>query len=257
MIIRSEQLNTRLMGLLSQLWSSYQASAPMSAASKGFERELFVSGLLGQVFPNHYRFASGDVVDRQGQSSGQVDIVLEYPSGFSFPVYPDGPRLFLAESVACIIEVKSDLTSQWDQVLKKESKVADLRRRFTKQILEELAEGFLSGDVAINPGDDPESLAATAKRLAGYLDSDVASVPFYVVGFQGWQDESLVQEKISGHSIDGVFQIENRMFVSPSDSARDGPGLIMFLEHLESHLLKDVARVKVIANYFKDPPEWD
>ena len=229
----------------------------MSPASKGFERELFVSGLLSQVFPSHYRFASGDIVDRQGQSSGQVDIVLEYPSGFSFPVYPDGPRLFLAESVACVIEVKSNLSSQWEQVLQKVSKVAELKRRFTKQTLEEIAEEFLSGEVERREGDDHEGLAATAMRLAGYLDSDVAAIPFYVVGFQGWQDESLILKNMSGHSIDGVFQVKNRIFVSPTDSARDGPGLIMFLERLESYLLKDVARVKVIANYFKDRPEWD
>ena len=66
--------------------------------------------------PAHRRFASGAITDSVGEISGQVDIAIEYGHFPSFPMPNAGERLILAESVALVIEVKSNLSSQWGEV---------------------------------------------------------------------------------------------------------------------------------------------
>lgn len=91
----------------------------MSSATKGRERELFVNEFLSKVFPPHFRFGSGDITDGSDARSGQVDLVVELPFFFpSFPIPGGAPRLYLAEGVAAAIEVKSDLSAQWDDVMR-------------------------------------------------------------------------------------------------------------------------------------------
>src|ERR1051325_7807258 len=102
----------RLLGLQRVLVAMFDAGVAMSTASKGTERELYVSSFLRQLFPPSVRFDSGDITDVNQKLSGQVDIIVEAPTLFSLPAVIDGPRLFLAEGVTAAIEVKSDLANQ-------------------------------------------------------------------------------------------------------------------------------------------------
>ena len=87
-------------------------STGLPSAFKGSERENFSRDYLQQIFPAHRRFATGAVTDSIGNISGQVDIAIEYGHLPSFPMPKTNQRLILAESVAFVIEVKSDLSSQ-------------------------------------------------------------------------------------------------------------------------------------------------
>lgn len=63
-----------------------------------------------------------------GIRSGQVDIAIEFGFVPSFPMPGTEERLLLAESVACVVEVKSNLIGQWDQVRETTRRVRELRR---------------------------------------------------------------------------------------------------------------------------------
>ena len=109
------------------LLAAHAAGGKMSSASKGNERETFVSSFLRQVFPAHFRFGTGDITDSDERISGQVDVVVEYPNLYSFPVFEASPRLYLAEGVAATVEIKSDLSTQWSQVEKTASKLKKIK----------------------------------------------------------------------------------------------------------------------------------
>lgn len=82
----SQTLVTRLDGIQQMLISAYNAGSSMSAASKGAEREAFIDTFLSQVFTPQYRFGSGDAIDQNGNQSGQLDVVIEYPLVPSLPI---------------------------------------------------------------------------------------------------------------------------------------------------------------------------
>src|SRR5437879_2319535 len=95
---------SRLNGIHSVLCSAFEAGALLSASSKGYERETFVSLFLSEVFPSIYRFGTGDITDSlknddATRKSGQIDIVIEMPWAPSFPM-PVGSRVRLYPSEA-------------------------------------------------------------------------------------------------------------------------------------------------------------
>ena len=108
----------------------------MPSVSKGSEREAFVRDFLQLVFPSPFRFGSGAVIDSDGNSSGQIDIVVEYLFLPSFPMPGGTDRLYLAESVAVALEVKSNVSTQWKEVehsaasMRKVSVVGAVRQQF-------------------------------------------------------------------------------------------------------------------------------
>jgi hypothetical protein len=121
----------RLAGIQTILKGVHQAGTPMSSATKGSERNAFIDEFLAQVLPPIFRFGSGDVTDLAGARSGRVDVVVEFPWLPSLPVIHAGQhRLYLAEGVAAAIEVKSDLTKQWDEVVNTARQLAPLQRVF-------------------------------------------------------------------------------------------------------------------------------
>lgn len=106
----------RLQKIQSVLMGVHQMSVSMSSAAKGAERDEFVSKFLTEVLPPTFRFGTGDATDSQGAKSGQLDIVVEYPFGPSLPnAGSASSRLYLAETVAAVIEVKSNAAVQWNE----------------------------------------------------------------------------------------------------------------------------------------------
>jgi hypothetical protein len=100
-------------GIRKILMAHRDARASLPSATSGAEREVLVREFLGQVFPSQFRFGSGAIIDAAGRTSGQLDIVVEFPFLPSFPPPGSAQRLYLADSAALVIEAKSDLSKQW------------------------------------------------------------------------------------------------------------------------------------------------
>ena len=127
----SDALNIRLKGIQKSLLSSYESGGGMSSASRGREREQFIESFLKRVLPPGYRFGNGDAIDSFGNQSGQLDVVVEFTFLPSIPALGSSePRIYLAEGVAAVIEVKSNLSSQWNEVVDTSTKLRKLKRIF-------------------------------------------------------------------------------------------------------------------------------
>jgi hypothetical protein len=172
----------RLTGIQNQLMGLHRGSTGLSSATKGREREDLIDRYLAQVFPTHYRFGDGDITDINENKSGQVEIVVEYPFFPSFPMIGANSRLYLAEGVAAVIEVKSSLDPQWEQVTKTAAAVKKLQRNFGA-----------TGWTGLAP--KPE-------------------IPFFAVGYTGWRDPDTLKDKLKDQNIDSILVIENGLFAS-------------------------------------------
>lgn len=124
----------RLAAIQSALMAHHAGGSEMSSATAGGERETFVRKFLTEVFPADLRFATGDIIDASGSRSGQVDIAIKYGFLPSFPMPSGEQRLLLADAVAMVIEVKSDLSKQWTEIEKKTRQVKALKRDLHVQV---------------------------------------------------------------------------------------------------------------------------
>ena len=85
--------------------------------------------MLSNVIAPPFRVGNGEITDQTGSTSGQLDIVIEYASSISFPLLRgDSSRLYLAEGVCAVIEVKSNVATEWSDVLRKAEKLSQLKR---------------------------------------------------------------------------------------------------------------------------------
>ena len=180
----------------------------MPSAVKGDERETFVSEFLKQLFPPPYRFGAGAITDSTGACSGQLDVVVEYPFLPSFPMPGGTQRLYLAESVALVIEVKSNLTSQWSQIESSVAKLKPLRRKWTGST------ALIGGSIMFGqPSDSP--------------------VPYIAVGYTGYRDPESLKAKLDAtpedRRPDGALVIDSGAFVGPCCAAGGPLGLFGFL----------------------------
>ena len=116
------------------LCAAFDAGTSLASASKGAEREAFVTLFLSQVLPTIYRFGTGVITDSYASAtgsrrSGQIDVVIEMPFAPSFPALVGSDvRLYPAEAVGVAIEVKSDVSAQWKDVLHSAGQLGALRQ---------------------------------------------------------------------------------------------------------------------------------
>lgn len=190
-----DYLEHRLDGIYKMLMSAYEASHQMSSASKGREREIFVNAFLSNIFPPAFRFGNGEIIDSNGQKSGQLDIVIEYPFFPSIPTFslPE-PRLYLADGVAAVIEVKSDLTNQWQEVNATATKLKEIKRSQKLTI-------FGNSITSEKP------IPSLAYR----------NIPFFAVGYNGWKQKETLKNKLKNSSVDGILVLESGLFIANSD----------------------------------------
>lgn len=183
---------SRLSGIHSVLCSAFEAGALLSSSSKGYERETFISLFLSEVLPPIYRFGTGDITDAlmngdPSRRSGQIDIVIEMPWAPSFPMLVRaGARLYPSEAVGTAIEVKSNLSAQWNEVIRTAIALEPLRQK-------------LSG-ITVDGG----SLSV--------LDETEEPIPLYAVGYEGWSTAATVEEKARSTSVDGVLVLKHKIF---------------------------------------------
>ena len=182
----NEHVYQRLAGIQQILMGVHQASRPMSDATRGQERAAFIDQFLSQAFPSPFRFGTGDATDVSGTRSGQLDVVVEFPFMPSLPLGgSSGSRLYLAESVAAVVEVKSNVAAQWDQVLDTAAQLAPLRRAFGAQII-----------------------------MGGPSPTD-EKIPLFVAAYTGWHQLSTIEQKLaSTKQIHGILVIDAGLFVS-------------------------------------------
>ena len=93
----------------------------------------------------------------------------------------------MAESVAAVIEVKSDLSSQWDDVERTAREVKQLCRPLRRDL-----------NPSVPPG-------------RGYPDP----IPVFAVGYKGWSKLETVKEHF-GHEnlVNGILVIESGLFAA-------------------------------------------
>ena len=181
----------RLRGIQSILNGVHQASAPMSASTKGIERQSFIEDFLSKVLPPVYRFGTGDATDANGDRSGQLDVVIEYPFSPSLPSVSGGvssttTRLYLAESVASVVEVKSDVAGQWSEAQRTAASLATVQRSF---------------GATMTMGRPPKP-----------------RIPLFVAGYIGWKTtDALVRNLDASPDIAGVLVIDAGLFASSSE----------------------------------------
>jgi hypothetical protein len=184
--MRNQFVLERLQGIQTMLVGLHQSSAPLSASSKGQERQAFIQHFLEKVLPPMFRFGSGDATDADGNRSGQLDVVIEYPFAPSLPTFSGQTRLYLAESVAAVVEVKSDASTQWPEAECTAAQLAPLRRSFS--------------------------------AVAVFGSVPVDRIPLFVAGYEGWTRIETVKEKVDKNpNVAGVLVINPGLFVSSAE----------------------------------------
>jgi hypothetical protein len=195
------QLQERLIGIMNLLRSVHTGGTKLSSCTKGTEREFFINTVLGNIIAPPFRIGTGDIIDASGQNSGQSDIVIEYTNSISFPlVSANMPRLYLAEGVCAVVEVKSDLNNQWDEVVASYNKLKQLRRSYL------------------------------AKITIGQLP---LHVPYFVIGYKGWKNIETLQKKRNEQNIDGIFIIEPGLYTSQNFKTTQALALYAFLMDIQ------------------------
>jgi hypothetical protein len=195
--MRNNHIFERLAGIQEMFIGAHKAGGPLSSASKGSEREYFIDSFLRRVFPPLYRFGHGDATDSNDQRSGQLDVVVEYPFLPSLPIVgSESSRLYLAEGVGAVIEVKSNVAGQWEEVLSTANRLAPLRRNFGH---------------TMTMGSKPSE-----------------RIPLYAVGYTGWKQMDTLRQRLEDGPIDGILVIDSGLFYSRIGYA-DGPWSLWLL----------------------------
>ena len=134
-----------------------------------------------------------------------MDIAIEQPFSPSFPLPGDkSTRMLLAESVAAVVEVKSNVTAQWNQMCDTVAKVRSLRRSY---------------DMTMTIG---------SPRLS--------TIPCVAVGYKGFGSSEAIASKLERtdelRRPDAVLCIESGAFVGPRATATGWYGIFALCAQL-------------------------
>lgn len=216
-------IEARMKAIQSVVMATYHAGVGLPANVAGREREIFIRSYLRELFPSTMRFSSGVITDFLGKTTGQLDIVVERPFAPSFPMPLGEERVFLADNVGAVIEVKSNVSKQWSEVASTTEKVSALAHQ-------EVHTGFVAGP-------------------------SVNKIPVLAVGYLGFTTVEGVRERLKTTEEEkrpaGLLCLESGCFafdLAGKQGIGKGPmGLFMFVCAL-NHAL-----VRVITN---DPDIW-
>jgi hypothetical protein len=215
----SKIVRDRIQSILETLKAAHAGGADVSTPTMGRDRELFINMVLSNIISVPFRLGTGDIVDRNDKKSRQADIVIEYANTLSFPsIYPHSARLYLAESVCAVVEIKSTLSTQWPHIKDAAAALHELDREV--------------GEIA-SVGPPPPS-----------------KIPLFVVGYTGWVEAKTALdnlEKINAHGhvlVSGILQIDPCFYVGAkpfSDHSFIGPeglfGFLLSIEQLTSSVI--------------------
>ena len=213
-LMPNPHITHRLTELLNLSQSIDAGGHTLSAASKGTEREFFIHHILSNIIAPPFRIGNGDITDSSGHRSGQLDIVIEYGNSISFPmILPNAPRLYLAEGVCAVIEIKSNLSSQWDEVERSRKALAPIQR--------DLSVNFSIGEVS-------------------------KSIPHFAVGYRGWKNQEKLKEKMEEQDMDGILVLDSGLYYGKMYHGTGAGSIFAFLMTLQHHTGR---MISAIPNY--------
>lgn len=167
---------------------AYKAGGGFASANKGDEREAFVTLFLQNVLPPMYRFGSGEITDTKSAKSGQLDIVIEMPWAPSFGLpFQSSVRLYPAEAVGAVIEIKSNIANQFSGVVATADKLVPLRQTLNGTSVQ-------GGGLEMHPNES-------------------VPIPLYAVGFRGWPTAETIKNKLLSTELDGILVIDSMQYV--------------------------------------------
>ncbi|TPW60940.1 DUF6602 domain-containing protein [Klebsiella aerogenes] len=205
-------LNERLSGVLHILNATHISGNHNPSAVKGEARSQFIKNYLNSVIPQGLRIStSGVIIDNKNNSTGELDIIIE--NGFT-PNIPhvsiDSARLFFAEGVAAVIEVKSNLTGQWNEAISTGNKLHSVSRTFLNSSISSAnsATVIMTNAKINNPALKPIPLPPQNRILN--------KIPYFIVGYTGWEKIETLQTKLneSNGVVSGILQLDKGFFVS-------------------------------------------
>lgn len=209
----------RLQALLDFFSAVDGGGQTLSSAMKGLERELFIHHALSHIIAPPFRIGSGDITDLSGRRSGQLDIVIEYGNSISFPLVcaAHTPRLYLAEGVCAVLEVKSDLAGQWDDVLASHRTLEPIQRTYADWM--------------------------NYSKMSG-------PIPLFAVGYRGWKTIDTVEKKLAESELEGILVLDSAIFCGKK-YRETGPAALyaffMTLQELTGGLVSSMADYEAYA----------
>ena len=210
-------LERRLKGIQDPLNAHYAGGDGLPNSMIGVEREAVVNDFLARVIPPVFRFGRGAITDVTGELTGQLDTVMELPFSANYPIPGGEQRLYLAESVCAVIEIKSNLYAQWGEAQETVRKVKRLSRDIRQ------TSGLL----------DEES--PVAER--GFDKTGI--IPCYFVAFTGHTTIDGIQKRLAetppDQRPDGVLVIASGCYVGKCSTAEGPWGLHEFVADLLAH----------------------
>lgn len=214
----NEHIKTRLAAIQQSLIAHYKGGSGLPTAVIGSERENIINDYLSEVLPPIYRFGRGAITDSNNVICGQIEVVMELPFAPNFPMPLGKERLYLAEAVAAVIEVKSNLSSQWQEVIATTYKIKKLTRDLCLIPL-----------LSIVPSPDP---------ILNVEDS--SKIPVYAVGYTGYQTLDSLRGRLSSTPIeyrpDGALVIDSGCFIGLSGASTGVWGLYALIAELVAHV---------------------
>lgn len=206
----------RLQSIQETLGAQHANVESLPDARQGWQSKLFLAEFLNKVFPGPDRFSTGSVMDSDGNLATEVDIAVIHPNAPSFPMSgPSQDRLLMAEGVAMIIEVCSDLSTHLAAIGSTVRRIRRLKRRT---------------DQLITPG----------RRFP-------EQIPVVAVGYDGFQDFDRLRRRVGAISADyrpnGALIIEPGLFEGFGVRARGAVALyaLCMVINRSLHQLNDVA----------------
>jgi hypothetical protein len=208
-------LSSRLEAIRDALVAHHRGGHGLPNETIGQEREFLLNEYLREVLPSIYRFGSGVIVDHGGGSTGALDVVVELPFAPNFPMPGGGKqRLYLCESVAAVLEVKSDLYKQWEQATATVQRVKRLKRDLRQ-----------ASRVLLQSSPDPVPRIDVGEDL-----------PCYVIAYTGHKTAQALEQLLSNTDTrsrpDGVLVIESGAFVGHSGKAEGAGGMFGLITDL-------------------------
>lgn len=180
-----------------ELYAAYKISSALGhSVSKGNERELIASQFLSQHLPHVIQVTQGVLVDQDTidfktltqTTSPQLDLLLVTSNLPRLTLY-GGSKIFFAESVAAVIEVKTELTStEIERILQHCKKVKERKRHIF---------GMYWAD-PLDPTTAPSE-----------------KVPYYVVAFDSGKNAKEIMNIFNDKSVQSGLAIEEQKAVQP------------------------------------------
>lgn len=206
--MENSPLYLRLEAYLKLFEYTHYAGGNDPSATKGNSRADFVKDFLSQVLPQSLRISkSGVAIDQSHNKTGELDIIIENGELPSFPIniLNSDSRLFFAEGIAAVIEVKSDLSNQFSEALSTGLRVKELNKARGKGQYRDK-----NRTVIVIPGSFPD-------LGLGKVDmSSFSKIPFFIIGYKGWEQKNTLISHFEKHTshVDGIFQLDKGFFIT-------------------------------------------